>query len=131
MSVVAASAALVDTTGSAIANSFNFRSLGLQEFDFPTVSHGLYLATVYTFVAQIETTLIHRAFSCNFTQIDDKRHVANLILLNRNTAMATASDSVVIVSVMKIAGSLHACLRGEKCQSAPKPCNTAMLRRRY
>ena len=136
MSVVAASAALVDTPGSAIANSFNFRSLGLQECDFPysgwlRVSHGLYLATVYTFVAQTETTLIHRAFSCNFTQIDDKRHVANLILLNRNTAMATASDSVVIVSVMKIAGSLHACVRGERCQSAPKPCNTAMLGPRY
>ena len=110
MSVVAASAALVDTPGSAIANSFNFRSLGLQECDFPysgwlRVSHGLYLATVYTFVAQTETTLIHRAFSCNFTQIDDKRHVANLILLNRNTAKATAS--------------IHACVR-RKMPIGPK-----------
>jgi hypothetical protein len=31
-------------------------------------------------------------------RLNDKRHVANRILLNRNTAMATASDSVVIVS---------------------------------
>jgi hypothetical protein len=65
------------------------------------VSHGLYFATAYAFVAQIETTLIHRAFSCNFTHVDDKRHIANLILLNRNTVMATASDSVVIVSAAR------------------------------
>ena len=31
--------------------------------------------------------------SVNLTQVDDGRHIANLILLNRNTAMAIASDS--------------------------------------
>jgi len=33
------------------------------------------------------------AVSVNFTHVDDGRHIANLILLNRNTAMATAPDS--------------------------------------
>jgi hypothetical protein len=55
-------------------------------------SHGIYLATAYAFVAQTETTMV-RAVSVNFIQVDDGRHIANLILLNRNTAMATASDS--------------------------------------
>jgi DNA-binding Lrp family transcriptional regulator len=33
------------------------------------VSHGLCLATAYVIAAHFETTLIHRAFSCNFTHI--------------------------------------------------------------
>ena len=103
-------AALVEFSDSAIANSFNFRPLGSQEYDVPhsgrlRVSYGLWLATAYAFVAQIETTLIHRAFSCHFSHVGDKRHIANLILLNRNTAMATAS--------------IHACVR-RKMPIGPK-----------